>query len=148
MNVTTSSLNFNNNDISQDKSTEYFEFRNFFKKIKKIIVDNCQNKLKPKEHYVNEPESNKDKKNTNKKRPIYIHILHVILFFISYFFYFISLRGCYDGEDMCSHGQTWIIIDLIELLISTLINAVLFFFMIYNKVSSLNTFHNNIYIIL
>ena len=141
MNVTTSNLNFNNNNISQEKNTQYFEFRNFFKKIKKSIVDNCQNILKPKEHYVNEPEFNKDKKNNKKKKSIYIHILHVILFFISYFFYFISLRGCYDGEDMCSHGQTWIIIDLIELLISISINVVLFFFMIFNKVSSLNLIH-------
>ena len=165
MNATTSNLYFNNHinniNITQNKKQEYFGIRNCFKKIKKNISDKFKNTFESKKYYVNEPEvisknknsinnninnnninnnnNNKEKKNITKQ--IIIHITHVIIYFISYCFYFLSLKRCFEGEDICTSKLGWIIIAIIELIISLIINAVLFILMIYNKVSPLNLIH-------
>ena len=144
MNINNSRLGFNPNA----KQTEYFGYRNYSKKIKKYIRDKCNKMFKPKTSYVKEPEPGVknekdkiDKKDRKKKIPLWNHILHICLFFISYFLYFISLERCYDGEDICSNNQFWVARVVITLVISIIINSILFILLIFNKVSPLNLIH-------
>ena len=125
----------------KNKNTNYFGYRNVYKKIKKYISDKYNNILQPKKDFMKEPESMiKNKRNKNGK-PIRIHILHTILFFVSYFFYFLSLYRCYDGEDVCSANATWLAMILVNLIISISICSTLFLMILYNKVSPLNLIH-------
>ena len=144
MNINNSRLGFNPNA----KQIEYFGYRNYSKKIKKYIRDKCNKMFKPKTSYVKEPEPGVknekdkiDKKDRKKKIPLWNHILHICLFFISYFLYFISLERCYDGEDICSNNQFWVARVVITLVISIIINSILFILLIFNKVSPLNLIH-------
>ena len=102
MNVSTNPMNDPEiNPKNNNKKANYFEFRNFFKKIKKFIIDKTNKIFKPKKKFVKEPEPGEKNKNVKtKKRPYWIHIIHVILFFVAYLFYFISLNRCFDGEDV------------------------------------------------
>ena len=88
--------------VSAKKSSKnlYFKFFNFnlFKKVNKALF-----------------------KKINK------NIIIAFLFIFSYFFYFLSLEKCLDGEDECGIRINWIIIKLIELLISCLIISFLFY---------------------
>ena len=87
--------------------------------------------FKPKKKFVKEPEPGDKNKNVKtKKRPYWIHIIHVILFFIAYLFYFISLNRCFDGEDVCSTRPNWLVLILVTLTISIIISSVLFLMMI------------------
>ena len=143
MNVSTNPMNDpETNPKNNNKKANYFEFRNFFKKIKRFITDKTNKIFKPKKKFVKEPEPGDKNKNVKtKKRPYWIHIIHVILFFIAYLFYFISLNRCFDGEDVCSTRPNWLVLILVTLTISIIISSVLFLMMIYNKVSSLNLVH-------
>ena len=141
MNATISPINAPYTKIQKNKNANYFEFRNFFKKIKKFIKDKASKIFKPKKKFVKEPEPGEKNKNINFKKPYWIHIIHVISFFIAYLFYYLSLNRCYDGEDVCSTRPIWLVSILITLIISIIISSVLFLMMIYNKVSALNLIH-------
>ena len=126
----------------KNNNPNVFEYRNYCKKVKKYINNKCNQICKPKAKYVIEPESDsKNKKDKKTKKSIYTHLLHTSLFFLSYFFYFISLERCYDGEDICSTNQAWVIRIISFEIISIIINSVLFILIIYNKVSPLNLIH-------
>ena len=64
-----------------------------------------------------------------------------ILFFLSYFFFFLSLERCLEGEDNCCMKFTWMIIKVIEESISCILTIILFEFMILNKISKLHLLH-------
>ena len=139
MNVTTSSIDFSNKN-----KNEHFTYRNYFKKFKQYLTNTFQKIFITKKKYVKEPEIVKITNNTKKiknKRSKLICLVHTSIFFISYIFYFLSLEGCYEGEDLCSIDQFWMIRFIIELVISIIINVVMFTLIIYNKVSALNLIH-------
>ena len=142
MNVTTSSTDFT--DKSKNKNVEYFTFRNYFMKFRQYLANTCQKIFKSKKKYVKEPEIDKNtnnNKNIKNKRSKLISVIHTSIFFISYIFYFLSLEGCYEGEDLCSMKQFWMVRIIIELIISIIINVIMFTLIIYNKVSALNLIH-------
>ena len=130
------------------KDRKYFEFQNFFKKIRRKIDVNCKNFFKKNPKYINEPNSKRNHKVKNVRKAIFNEIISIILFMISYFFYFLSLKRCYDGEDACPSNTSWITFIIVTCSISIVINAVLFALMIYNKISSLNLIHFTIIYIL
>ena len=142
----TSIINIFNNNINNNTKTKYFKCRNFFKFIKKKVVNNCKKINNQKKNYIHEPELGKNKKtdikNDKNKIKIHRHILHFSLFFFTYFFYLLSLMGCNEGEDICtSKHVTWIKVVIVELIISIIIGSITLILIIYNKISSLNLIH-------
>ena len=140
-NKTTSSFNPNINKVNEDYLS-YLRKRTNFKKLK----NNISNKFKKicekkKTKYIQNVEQGDKSTKKIKKKKIYIHILHTLLFFVAYFFYYLSLERCFDGEDICSTKQAWMTIKVIELFISIIISSILFLMMIHNKISPLNLIH-------
>ena len=144
----TPSTNLNLDDSLPLNNRKYFEFQNFFKKIRRKIDVNCKNCFKKNPIYINEPNSKRNHKVKKVRKTIFNEIISIILFMISYFFYFLSLKRCYDGEDACPSNTSWITFIIVTCSISIVINTVLFALMIYNKISSLNLIHFTIIYIL
>ena len=149
MNELATSSNIDNN--SQNKNPGLFEIKNYYESIKKIISDKFTKKFKSNKYYEEVSEVNekipkgKNTKIDNKEKPnkksFCINLLHVIIFFISYVIYFISLKPCYEGEDICTLDVSWIAFIIITTCISVIINAIMFILLILNKASSLNLIH-------
>ena len=147
MNSTITSTSFEEK-INNNNNTKYFRSRNLFKWMKKSLINNCKKLCNPSTKYVKDPElennrgKNRESEIVNKKATIYTYISHFLLFFFTYLFYFLSLRGCTEGEDICTSKHiTWIKIVIVELIISIIIGAISLILTIYNKVSSLNLIH-------
>ena len=137
MNVTSGSVDFSN------KNDNYFVIRNNFKKIKNSVGNTFKKLFKTRKNYVKEPEIVSKRSNNKRTSPRskFIRILHTCIFFISYLFYFLSLKGCYDGEDICTYNQLWIVGVVTNLIISIIINFFMFILILYNRVSALNLIH-------
>ena len=137
MNVTSGSVDFSN------KNDNYFVIRNNFKKIKNCVGNTFKKLFKTRKNYVKEPEIVRKRSNNKRTSPRskFIGILHTSIFFISYLFYFLSLKGCYDGEDICTYNQLWIVGVVTNLIISIIINFFMFILILYNRVSALNLIH-------
>ena len=69
---------------------KYFEFQNFFKKIRRKIDVNCKNCFKKNPIYIDELNSERNHKVKKVRKTIFNEIISIILFMISYFFYFLS----------------------------------------------------------
>ena len=67
---------------------------------------------------------NKSKNNKNIFNVLF-NLFGLLLFLISYYFYYLSLEKCYDGEDICSKKLEWIYQKVIQLIISI---AIFYFF--------------------
>ena len=148
MNSTITSTSFEEKINNNNNNTKYFRSRNLFKWMKKSLINNCKKLCNPSTKYVKDPElennrgKNRESEIVNKKATIYTYISHFLLFFFTYLFYFLSLRGCTEGEDICTSKHiTWIKIVIVELIISIIIGAISLILTIYNKVSSLNLIH-------
>lgn len=137
----TPSTNLKLDDSLPLNNRKYFEFQNFFKKIRRKIDVNCKNCFKKNPIYINVPNSKRNHKVKKVRKTIFNEIISIILFMISYFFYFLSLKRCYDGEDTCPSNTSWITFIIVTCSISIVLNVVLFALMIYNKISSLNLIH-------
>ena len=68
----------------------------------------------------------------------------IILFLLSYLLYFLSLEKCLSGIDGCPIKVKWMILKIIELIISCIILSILIEFMFYNIISRFNIIHVNI----
>ena len=64
-----------------------------------------------------------------------------ILFFLSYYFFFLSLEKCYEGDDICCRKFKWMKLKVIEEAISCLITVVLLELIILKKISKLHLIH-------
>ena len=64
-----------------------------------------------------------------------------ILFFLSYYFFFLSLEKCYEGDDICCRKFKWMKLKVIEEAISCLITVVLLELIILKKISILHLIH-------
>ena len=63
-------------------------------------------------------------------------------FFLIYLLYFLSLEGCYLGEDMCSEKKkAWMKVKVIEEIISGIIMTVFIQLMMFKKVSKIHIIH-------
>ena len=82
-------------------------------------------------------------KNINKKNCntfLYKYYIH-FLFIISYITYYISLEGCFDGEELCGNNMNWIYKKLIELIISCEILSFVIATVIFNISSKYHLVH-------
>ena len=64
-----------------------------------------------------------------------------VLFFISYYFFFLSLEKCLEGEDICCQKVKWIKKKIIQEIISCIIISILFELIILKMVSKFHLFH-------
>ena len=78
---------------------------------------------------------------THKIASIIFNIIGLLLFITSYYFYYLSLEKCFDGEDTCSKKLNWIIQKIKQLIISSAIIIFLMILIIYGKLSKLHIFH-------
>ena len=74
----------------------------------------------------------------NKK---YINYLIIFLFFLSYFFYYLSLERCFKGEDLCCTDYKWMRKKVKEEVVSCVITIILFELMLLKKISKLHLLH-------
>ena len=78
----------------------------------------------------------------NKLKKIsFSKFLSIILFFLSYFFYFLSLEKCYNGWDICCVKVDWIKKKLVQALISIFILSFLIELIILKIISKFNLIH-------
>ena len=52
---------------------------------------------------------------------IIVNLFALILFITSYYFYYLSLEKCFEGEEACSQKWEWIMLKLTQLIISLVI---------------------------
>ena len=79
----------------------------------------------------------KIKKNKYRFKSLFIFIF----FFTSYYLFFLSLEGCFEGEDFCCMKWKWMKIKIVEELLSCFIMIILFELMILNKLDKLHLIH-------
>ena len=70
-----------------------------------------------------------------------LNLIGLLLFIVSYYFYYLSLEKCFDGIDVCCRKMDWIKLKLIQLIISVIIIIALWILIIYNVISRLHLFH-------
>ena len=78
---------------------------------------------------------------TSNKFPIFINLMSLLLFVSSYYFYYLSLEKCLEGEDVCCKKNNWIILKIKQLIISVIIIVILLFLIIYGILSKLHLLH-------
>ena len=69
------------------------------------------------------------------------NLLIGLLFFLSYYLFYLSLERCYKGEDACCQKFKWMKKKVIEELLSCFITIILFELMIKKKISKLHLIH-------
>ena len=78
---------------------------------------------------------------TRKSREIIKHIFISVLFSLSYYFYYLSLESCFDGEGPCSSYINWIKRKIKQELISCLLLSILLQLIFIKKISILHLIH-------
>lgn len=78
---------------------------------------------------------------TRKYKNIIKHILIFIMFILSYYFYYLSLESCFDGEGPCSSYINWIKTKIKQELISCLLLSILLQLILNNKISIFHLIH-------
>ena len=131
--------------LLKNKKNKFSKKRKITKsKLKDAIKVNNLNKLK-----LNVQKKKKSiKKESNVKLTkhkiiflIFSNLIGLLLFIISYYFYYLSLEKCTSGEDWCTLKWDWIKLKLGQLIISTLIIIFLIILIIYKIISKLHLFH-------
>ena len=69
------------------------------------------------------------------------NILVCLAFFFSYYLFFLSLEGCFEGEDFCCMKWKWMKLKILEELLSCFIMVILFDLMILKKISRFHLLH-------
>ena len=75
------------------------------------------------------------------KNKIYINGLIIFLFILSYYFYFLSLERCLEGEATCCRKHKWMRKKVIEELISILLTIILLELILVKIISKLHIIH-------
>ena len=83
----------------------------------------------------------KNKNETKNNKKILNNLFGFLLFALSYYFYFLSLEKCFDGDDVCCKKLDWIKLKIVQLIISYIIILVLLILIIYNFLSRLHLVH-------
>ena len=81
----------------------------------------------------------------NNKKSLIVNLFSGIIFIISYFLYFFSLEGCYEGENVCSTKKIWITHKILEEVISCILIEIMLELIIFKIISSLHFIHIIIY---
>ena len=133
------------------KPSEKKKFKYYNKIIKKskqaksILIEPNKsknlNRIKFKSKKTNKKEQKIKLKRGNRILKIFFNIIGLFLFIISYYFYYLSLEKCFDGEDFCTVKWNWIKLKLMQLIISTAIIIFLMILIIYKIISRLHLAH-------
>ena len=83
----------------------------------------------------------KNQKNLKSIFKIFFNGIGLLLFIISYYFYYLSLDKCLQGEDECTKKLKWIQLRLNQYIISVVIITILFALIFYNIISKLHLIH-------
>ena len=83
----------------------------------------------------------KKQKNSKKIFPVIFNAIILLLFIISYYFYYLSLEKCFKGEGQCSRKLDWIKLKLTQYIISVVLIIILFALIFYNIISKLHLIH-------
>ena len=76
-----------------------------------------------------------------KRNKYNLKTIFIVFFFFSYYLFFLSLEGCFEGEDFCCMKLKWIKVKLIEELVSCFIMIILFELMIIKIISKYHLIH-------
>ena len=71
----------------------------------------------------------------------FLNIVSLLLFAISYYFYYLSLEKCFEGTDDCAKKINWIKRKVIQLIISVLIIIFLTLLIFFNIITKFHIFH-------
>ena len=83
----------------------------------------------------------KKQKNSEKKFRVIFNSIIILLFITSYYFYYLSLEKCFQGEDACSRKLNWIKLKLTQYIISVVLIIILFALIFYNIISKWHLLH-------
>ena len=113
-------------------------------KYKKIKIQKALN-IKTFKYFPSKILNKKKLENTKKSFVKYIYLflkwISPLLFAISYYFYYLSLEKCFEGEDICTRKLKWIKIKVTQYVISVLLIVFLFSLMFFNIISKLHLIH-------
>ena len=84
---------------------------------------------------------NQSKDSENKIKYIYFNLVALLLFITSYYFYYLSLEKCIEGDYICSTKWNWIILKVKQFIISAIIIILLMILIINKIISRLHIFH-------
>jgi hypothetical protein len=84
---------------------------------------------------------NVNEKISHTNRIKYLNILSSILFILSYYFFFLSLERCYDGESICCRKSRWMIKKVIEEIVSCLLVIISIELILFKKSTKLHFIH-------
>ena len=124
------------------KSTKRKKFKYSKKRnIKKLklnivteIVDNEYSNSKKQIGIINKSINKK----FEKKNRIIFNLISLLLFIISYYFYYLSLEKCLQGDEKNKKKWNWMVSKIIQLIISVVIIIFLGILIIYNLISRLH----------
>ena len=85
----TPSTNLKLDDSLPLNNRKYFEFQNFFKKIRRKIDVNCKNFFKKNPKYINEPNSKRNHKVKKVRKTIFNEIIHNFIYDFLFFLFLI-----------------------------------------------------------
>ena len=114
---------------------------------------NCEVKIKNGNEIINYPykgilSKNRKKYSTPKKRVLIFlnnskikNVLYLILFLLTYLLFFLSLGKCDLGKVDCPRKVSWMILKIVELMISCIILFTLIELIFYGKISRFHVIH-------
>ena len=70
-----------------------------------------------------------------------MNVIIFVLFFLSYYLFFLSLEKCTEGEDKCCKKFSWMKLKVIEELLSCILTTILLGLIILRKISILHVLH-------
>ena len=82
-----------------------------------------------------------NRRKISKKTKFFFNLIGLLLFITSYYFYYLSLEKCFEGEDVCCRKSNWVILLIKRFIISTVIIIFLFYLIIYGILSKIHLFH-------
>ena len=132
-------LKRNKNFISQKK----YKFHINNKKIskKKIKNDNIKRNRSNNYKLFNDKAKTSEIKKGKEILYIILNVIGLLLFLVSYYFYFLSLEKCLKGEEVCCTNGDWIKLKIKQFSISAIIIIILVILIINKILSKLHLIH-------
>ena len=138
------------NTDKNNKSPKTFK-HNFHNKRRAFQVNKYKNKklIKIRKNRILFHKNNNNKYSLKVRTRKKLNVLYIIcsnlvgllLFIISYYFYYLSLEKCFKGDDVCGQNWTWIKSKIEQFIISALIIIFLLVLIIYKIISKLHLLH-------
>ena len=134
----------NGNKYIKSKTKKKYKYYNKEKSKKTIFLLNSTKVKQFKKHLNKNKKSKLSEIKPKKGRNIFMifsNIISFLLFIVAYYFYYLSLDKCFEGEDVCSKKWDWILLNIIRLVISSVIIIFLFILIIYKIISKIHLLH-------